>query len=181
MSGFSDPTPNINATTPSAQLRVELLNTFTRLGGQLSQAPYSLYNSSSIAGNTAGAETTLTTTTINFGTLQLNGSSLLILAAGRTAANANTKTLKLVFGGSNVFSITGAYNNAHWVLQSQLIRTGGSSQTVCTDFRENLTGGDVNVNTLSVALASNQILKITGNGTAASDVQIYFMKVLLLN
>lgn len=183
MPGFSALSPNISSTTPPAQLRVELLNTFSRLDGQLSQAPYVLYNSVGAVGNTGASETDLVSTTINFGTLQLNGSSLHIFAAGNTAANGNNKTLQLYFGGSSVFS-TGAFagNNISWTFQGEIVRSGGSAQVVYGQFLGSATlTSKIITTTSAISLASNQVLKFTGTGTASSDISVSYVKVLLLH
>jgi len=183
MPGFSALTPNIGANTASAPLRIELLNTFARLDGQLKQAPFSLFNQVGASGNSGSVETDLMQVTVNFGTLQLNGQSLFITAAGNTAANANNKTLKLKFGGSTIFD-TGAFagNDISWTFQGEIIRSGGSAQVVYGQFFGSATlTSKITTSTAAVALASNQILKFTGTGTASSDISISFMRVLLLN
>lgn len=183
MPGFSALSPNITATTQSSQLRIELLNTFARLDGQLSQAPYVLYNSVGASGNSGSSETDLASTTINFGTLGLNGSSLHITAAGNTAANGNNKTLQLYFGGSSIFS-TGAFagNGISWTFQGEIVRSGGSAQVVFGQFFGSATlTSKIITTTSAISLASNQILKFTGTGTASSDISLSYIKVLLLH
>lgn len=183
MPGFSSISPNIGATTQSAPLRIELLNTFARLDGQLKQAPFSLFNQVGAAGNSGAGETDLASKTVDFGTLQQNGQSLYIMAAGNTAANANDKRLKLKFGGTTVFD-TGDFagNDISWTFQGELIRSGGSAQVFWGQFFGSATlTSKITTTTSAVSLASNQILKFTGQGTASSDISISYMRVLLLN
>ena len=80
MAGFRSITPSISVNTSSGQLRTELLNTFTRLDGQLALAPYRLGTASGPIGNSAGVETTLESTTVSQGTLSKSESSILIFA-----------------------------------------------------------------------------------------------------
>lgn len=183
MAGFDALSPNITSNTSSAQLRIELLNTFARLDGQLGQVPLGVFEQLGPVGNTGSSETDLMSYTVNFGTLQNNGASLLIFAAGNTAANANNKTLKLKFGGTTVFD-TGAFagNGISWTFQGEIIRSGGSAQIVWGQFFGSATlTSKINVQTAAIALASNQILKFTGTGTASSDIAVSYMKVLLIN
>lgn len=182
MAGFSSLTPNITVNTDSGQLRTELMNTFNRLDGQLKQAPYKLYSQNGPVGNAGAVETTLMTNTINFGTLQLNGQSLYILAAGKTAANGNSKTLKLKFGTTTIFTSGAlASNNIDWTLQAEIVRNGGSAQIVWTQFLRNGSSPIVTTSTAAESLAVNVTVSITGQGTATDDISCYYIKQLLLN
>lgn len=182
MAGFRALSPNITVATESGQLRTELRNTFARLDGQLQLAPYRVGTVIGPVGNDAGAETTLGSLTITQGTLAKTGSSLLIFAAGKTATNANNKTLKLKFGSTTFFDSGAiAMNDDDWVLEAELVMTGSANQTFWGILnRDGATAEDVNVTTGTVDLSSNQALTITGNGTAASDISLYYMKVLLI-
>lgn len=180
--GFRSITPSINVNTDSGQLRTELLNTFTRLDGQLSLAPYRLDAFSGPAGNTAGAETTLNSSTVTIGTLAKSESSILLFACGKTAANANNKTIKLKFGSTTIFT-TGAVamNNVDWTMQAEIVRTSDVSQIAWIQFYATSTlTQKVTVTTVSENLAQNQTISITGEGNGASDVLLYYFKSLLL-
>lgn len=182
MAGFSALTPNITTTTGREQLRIELLNTFSRLDGQLSQAPFSLFKQVGASGSVDAAETDLMSTVINFGTVNLNGQGLYITAAGNTAANANAKTLKLVFGGTTLATVgPSALNNVSWTVQAEIVRSGGSAQVVWFQYLDSAGTQAISTATAAISFASNQILKFTGTGTASSDISISFMRVLLLN
>lgn len=182
MAGFRSITPNINVNTESGQLRTELSNTFIRLDGQLALAPYRLSVDTGPIGNGAGVETQLGGTTVTFGTLNKSGSSILIYAAGKTGANANNKTIRLKFGNSEIFT-TGAqaFNNVDWTLQAELVRIGSTTEVSWAQFFATATlTQKVTTTTLSVDLAQNQTLEITGEGTSSSDVLLYYMKTILL-
>lgn len=178
---FASITPNITVNTESGQLRTELLNTFSRLDGQLAAAPYRLATTSGPIGNTGVVETDLFTYTLDTGTLNKLGSSILIFAAGKTAANANNKTLKLVFGSATLFTSGAiAANDKDWNLQAELVYNGGSSQISWAQFIQNGATPLTATATSTVAFASSQTLKITGTGTASDDISAYYWKLILL-
>jgi hypothetical protein len=182
MAGFRSVTPSINVNTESGQLRTELFNTFTRLDGQLSLVPFRLDAFSGPAGNAAGSETTLDSTTVSIGTLAKSESSILIFACGKTGSNANTKSIKLRFGNVILFD-TGsvAMNNEDWTLQAEIVRTSDVSQIAWIQFFGGATlPSKVTVTTSSINLAENQTITISGQGTNASDVTLYYVKSLLL-
>jgi len=183
MAGFRSITPSINVNTESGQLRTELLNTFTRLDGQLSLVPFKLGTTAGPVGNSAGAETDLSDTTVSQGTLAKSESSILLFACGKTAANANSKTIRLFFGTTEIFT-TGAValNGVDWTLQAEIVRTSDVSQVSWIQFFSTTATlpQKVAVNTSSVDLAQNQSITITGQGVAASDVLLYYTKTLLL-
>ena len=182
MAGFRSITPSINVNTESGQLRTELLNTFTRLDGQLSLVPFKLDAATGPIGNAAGTETTLSETIVSQGTLAKSESSILIFACGKTAANANNKTIRLFFGTTEIFT-TGsvALNGVDWTLQAEIVRTSDVTQIAWIQFFSTSTlTQKTTVTTASVNLAQNQTIEITGQGVAASDVLLYYTKSLLL-
>ena len=182
MAGFRSITPSINVNTESGQLRTELLNTFTRLDGQLSLVPFKLGTASGPVGNNAGVESVLESTTVSQGTLAKSESSILIFACGKTGSNANNKTIKLKFGTTELFT-TGAQamNAVDWTLQAEIVRTSDVSQIAWIQFFATSTlTQKVTVTTASVDLAQNQTITITGEGANASDVLLYYTKSLLL-
>lgn len=182
MAGFRALTPNINVNTQSGQLRTELLNTFTRLDGQLSLAPFRLGAMTGPVGNSAGTESTLDSTTVSVGTLAKTESSILIFACGKTTANANNKTLKLKFGTTEIFT-TGAqaFNGVDWTLNAEIVRTSSTTQTCWVQFFSTATlTQKVTVTTASVDLAQNQTITFTGEGTLANDISLYYTKSMLL-
>lgn len=178
---FRSITPNININTESGQLRTELLNTFSRLDGNLSLAPYRLYTQNGPVSNTGSAETDLMTATIDNGTLNGLGASILIFACGQTNANANNKTLKLKLGSATVISSGAlALNNKDWTLQAEIVFNGGSSQITWAEFTSNGSAPIVAVNTLTQDFTTNLTLTFTGTGTSTGDISIYYFKAILI-
>lgn len=181
MPGFTSVIPNINVNTESAQLRTELLNTFNRLQGQLSLAPYRLFTQNGPAGNVGGGATTLFTSTINFGTLSKSGSSILIFACGKYAANGNSKTIDLVFGSTNILTSTTTTNNGSWTLQAEIVYNGGSAEIAWGQFFAPGTNPVPQVTLGTESLATNQVLKVVGTGVASNDISCYYWKGILLS
>lgn len=182
MAGFRAITPNINVNTTSGQLRTELLNTFTRLDGQLALAPYRLGAMSGPVGNDAGTETDLESITVSQGTLSKEQSSILLFACGKTGANANNKTIRLKFGTTEIFT-TGAQalNNVDWTMNAEIVRTSSTTQVSWIQFFATSTlTQKVSVTTSSVDITQNQTITITGEGAGAGDVLLYYTKALLL-
>lgn len=175
--GFSSITPNININTGREQLRTELLNTFSRLDGQLVLAPYRLFTAGGPTGNVGGAETDLFSYTLTFGTLNKTNSSILLFACGNSAANGNNKTLKVKFGSTTLATIGPfALNNGSWVIHAELVRTGASTESFWIEYHDNAGNNTIAVGTASESLAVNQSLKMTGTGTANSDTTMLYIK-----
>jgi len=182
MSGYRAITPSINVNTESGQLRTELLNTFNRLDGQLSLAPYRAATFNGPVLSTGAAETDLLTTNIDVGTLSKQSSSLLIFACGTTAANGNNKTIKLYFGANEIFT-TGAFagNDIDWTLQAEIVRNGATSQITWAQFFGSATlTSKIQVGTATTNLATIQDITLTGQGTATGDVSALYWKITLL-
>lgn len=181
MTGFSSITPSINVNTGSGQLRTELLNTFSRLDGQLQLAPYRLATQNGPVGNTGAAETDLMQFQLNFNTLGNIGKSIQILAAGKTAANANNKTFKLKLGATTLFTSGAiALNNKDWTFQGEIVSNGSTSQIIWGQFTSNGAATIVNTTTASENLGTNLVIKFTGQGTASDDISLYYYKACLL-
>lgn len=181
MAGFRSITPGITVNTGSAQLRTELLNTFSRLDGQLSAAPYKLSTQNGPVGSTGAAESDLMTFQLNFNTLSNIGSSILIFACGTTAANANNKTFKLMLGATTVFTSGAlALNNIDWTFQAEIIGNGATSQITWGQFNRSAGSPVIETNTSSENLGTNLDIVFTGTGTANDDISLSYYKAILL-
>lgn len=182
MAGFRSITPAINVNTESGPLRTELLNTFTRLDGQLSTVPFRVYTTNGPVTSSGASETDLFTTNVDVGTLSKVGSSLLLFACGTTAANSNNKTIKLYFGTTEIFT-TGAFagNDIDWTLQAEIVRNGATSQITWAQFFGSATlTSKIQVGTASVNLATQQEITLTGTGSTTGDISFLYTKVILL-
>lgn len=180
MAGFSSITPGINVNTASGALRTELLNTFSRLDGQLQQAPYRLSTQNGPVGNDGSGATDLMTFQLNFNTLTQLGTSLLIFACGKTAANANNKTFTLKLGSTTLLT-TGAVaaNDDDWTFQAEIVANGATSQIFWGQFTYDGVVTNTNVTTSSEDLGTNLTIAFTGQGTTDDDISIFYYKALL--
>jgi len=94
-----------------------------------------------------------------------------IRAWGTTAANANTKTIRLKFDGTTIDSnsITTAPNNQDWVIDTYLHRVDSTSQKGMTRFDVAAVTQGVNAISPTATLSNSIIIKVTGqNGTSSS-------------
>lgn len=84
-----------------------------------------------------GANTTETdgaTYTVPANSLSANGQTLRFRVYGTTAANANTKTVQLYWGGTSVYTTGAVAANAKpWFLNLTIIRTAAGAQTVVVE------------------------------------------------
>ncbi|SRR5258706_8849801 len=117
-------------------------------------------------------ETDLFTYTLKGKSLRANGVGVRGLVWGKTSANANTKRIRLYWGGVMFFDSTAlAANNKDWWLAFEIVRTGVGTQKI-------LITGVFNAALVSTVAAgtidetADQIIKATGtNGTAtAADI-----------
>jgi hypothetical protein len=183
MAGYRAVTPNITINTESGQLRTELLNTFNRLDGQLSSAPYRLNTTVGPVGTDAGGvDTTLAQHTVDYTTLSKSGSSIMIYISGVTAANANNKKVRLLLGTAELLDTTSlALNDVDWSIVAQIIRVGSTSQITTAVWTGSSTlTSKINNSFASVDLSQTTYIKLIGTGTAASDVQLYHMQTVLI-
>lgn len=183
MAGYRAVTPNININTESGQLRTEILNTFNRLDGQLSSAPYRIgFTVGPVGNDTGSVNSTLAQQTVDYTTLTKRGSSILVYSSGITSPNANLKEIKLYIGNVEIFT-TGslAFNDIDWNIFAEIIRAGATSQVNTVVWNGSATLTNKITNTLTnVDLAETTYIKIVGIGTAANDIQLYHMKSVLI-
>lgn len=136
------------------------------------------------AGNTADTnEDVLFTYSLPANTLVNTGKGLRITAWGKTAANADNKTMKLYFGSEVITTPTAATNNKGWWLELDVFRTGASTQQVFGLGQVDTTA----VTVYSAAGAETETaaitIKVTGTaGTAnANDILCFGMVVETIN
>lgn len=118
--------------------------------------------------------------TVPAGLLADNGDTLHFIALFRTAANANTKQIRIKYGASTIIDSTLiAQNNIHIVVEGWITRTGAATQrahviarqtvgTASLTWTTALTGAVIS-STAAETLSGTVILKSTGQqGTAAA-------------
>lgn len=143
------------------------------------------YQNTTQTGNTAATETDCFSHSIPGATLATNGQSLQVEAAGTFsgAVGANSR-IKIIFGTTTIFdtgvlSISAA---ASWTLYFSIIRTGATSQKIAVSMNTSNAAlmGYANYTTATETLSSSKTLKLTINGTNASDTVGEFYKELLV-
>lgn len=181
MAGYTSITPSININTTSGALRTELLNTFARLDGQLTNAPFKLRTTNGPTGNVSNTETTMASFQLNFNTLTEIGQSIMITACGKTAANGNNKTFKLKLGSTTLFDSGAlALNDKDWTFRGEIIGNGSASQIFYGEFCSNGSSPVVVTTTGSEDLGTNLTVAFTGTGTTTGDIQQYYYKTILI-
>lgn len=133
-----------------------------------------LYAAFSDAGNSLGGEDTLHSYSVPADTLYVNGQSLWFEASGITAANANTKTIRLSFGGVNVVAIASAFGSAatDWSIRGRIVRTGGATQRVYGEIHTGAGSTAMNYADLTATLSGPVTISVTGesSGGITNDV-----------
>ncbi|TRD03794.1 hypothetical protein FJV76_14245 [Mesorhizobium sp. WSM4303] len=131
--------------------------------------------SKEVSRNTGSASTTAVTTqedlmtyTIPANVLKV-GQKVRLTSWGTTAANANTKTVRIYFGGNSVIDHSGAWNAIPWRLEAYLYITGASAQEYSSVGWPTANVQTVRQGTLTVTDTATIIVKCTGqNGTASA-------------
>lgn len=146
----------------------------------------SIYKSVTAGNNTSTGETTLDSYSVAANLLNANGRGLRITAWGTFAANANTKTVRLKFGSTDLTSgaFTGTTNGGSWKVSATILRTGAATQTAVCDW--GTTTGTVsrqgNVTSPAETLSGAVTLALTGqSGTASNDITSAALHIEFLN
>lgn len=154
----------------------------TIYGGDASQSGMTvLYNNFSSVSNSGSTETDLFSYTLPAGTLSTNGETVEGIVAGTFAATANNKTLRVKLGATTVFTsgslaITSATD---WSLSYVLIRVSDTSQKFIgtLSLSNSTTQSFTDYSTAAETLSVSNIINVTGQGTASSDITAEFTKI----
>lgn len=142
-------------------------------------------------GNVGAGEDQLGTVTIPANTLDTNnGSCVRITAWGITAANANSKTIKLYFGATVLVTLVhaSAINDAPWKLEGLVFRISSTTQEAFGEGRTKAAGATAAAYTVTMqtrstpgeTLTGDVIVKVTGEAVADNDITLkaLFVEVL---
>lgn len=125
--------------------------------------------SSAGVGSATSGETTLMSYTLPPGSLVNSGDTLIIYAAGTLAANANSKTMKLYFGGTSFSSGATTNSGGSWWLEGQVTKDSPQKQVI--SWNGQIAG--TAVATTCVAATENEyspvLIKITGTAATANN------------
>lgn len=118
-----------------------------------------------------GALSDLMTYNVPANTLAVDGQFLRIVVEGTTAANANSKTVAVLFGGTAIGNIVGgALNNGTWGATVYIVRKTATTQEMF--FLSQDTAGNNAVtrrNAGALTLSNANIFKLTGASGVAAD------------
>lgn len=127
--------------------------------------------------NVSTSETDLMTYSLPANSLNVNGKGVRITVWLTTAANANTKTSKVYFGGTVLRSRSAADNNILFVYQAEVYRTGAATQSANATFA-NPTDAGWSATSPTETLSGAVIIKVTGqSATGSNDLTATMMKV----
>lgn len=123
-------------------------------------------------GNIGTGEDDLMTFSLQKNTMVNTGDTLEYTTFGSFANNTNTKTLKLHLGDTVILGLTGtttAFQNKEWSVQTTIIRTGASTQSVVSIF-QTLSITFTEVTSATEDFTVPLVIKATGEGTATNDI-----------
>jgi len=172
---FDGTKPQDNSPATTAQLRANLQDLDARLK--------SLATVQSTVGNVGAGEDILASHSLSAGKLATNGDSVKGIFWGRSANNANAKTLRVrVIEGANnteLLAVPLTVSQAgHWLVGFVVMRTGAatfraSAQVVGGPGNGLSTIGAVNVTSSSTATWANAVeLRLTGVATSDDDLTV---------
>jgi hypothetical protein len=131
--------------------------------------------------NTTTGEDDLSSETIYANTFYQRGQSARIIAAGLTATNGNNKTVKLYFGGTEIFSTgAAAANNKPWRIDAIISRASKDTQICIAHGLHNAALVAPVFNSLTIDDDADIIVKVTGEGTDTGDVLLHMFLVEIL-
>lgn len=126
------------------------------------------------------SETDLYTYTVPANALVANSNGLRMSVKGNFAANANSKTIKVYFGGSQIAGLAVTLNGSGWEIEVEAYVTtfAASPSTSIIDTFVKVTAGDGSVSyvrtpalvSVSKDLGADQVFKVTGQGVASGDI-----------
>ena len=124
------------------------------------------------ATNSGAAPTDLMSYTLGGGALTTTNDYVEVEAFGIFAANANNKSISLVFGGTTIYTISPtAINGGSWSLRARIIRTGPTTQEIIVEGNGT---NSVLIKTSYTAgtkiLANDLIIKVSATGVATNDI-----------
>lgn len=118
-------------------------------------------------------ETDLISSTVT-GIMAVNAQGVRIRAWGTTAANANSKVIRLYFGATLVGAVAAFTTSASgWVVQADVYRTGATAQ-VAIGFGNYVSSGYNNItnSTPAETLSGAIVIKVTGQAAAGASNDI---------
>jgi hypothetical protein len=158
--------PSISNTLPPGVLITAGSGTATvKIGGLT-------YASSTAIGNAANTtENNLMSYSMPGNTLSVNNAGIRIRAWGDTAANSNSKTIRVYFGSTVLCTLSANASNKPWFLDAYVLRSGPTSQVAMGQCHFNADTSIVVSSVIPVETLSGAVtVKVTGqSGTANAN------------
>lgn len=146
----------------------------------------SSYVGAKVGTATGTGEQTLLSFTIPKGTLDQNGKYVVVEMFGSTAANANTKTLRVKFDGTTQSNDSGAFNANDWWSRMTITRLSATTARIACTLQRLTTQNIVVTDSYTLAAAAtfdanDVIVSFTGQDatSSANDITISGFTVLL--
>lgn len=134
-------------------------------------------------GNAAGVEQDMRSYTIPANAFGANGQGIEFYSYGTNTNNANAKTLRVYFGGTQIFSrsmTVSAANN--WLIRGRVFRTGsGTQKYVIEYFRDGSFIADITEGTLAITDTAAITFKYTFQAAGVSDTLQKYSAVNAIN
>jgi hypothetical protein len=150
--------------------------------------------STTTVGNVGAGEDTLQTYSLLADVLSANGKMIRITAMGDILSSANTKRLRIKFGGTTIFDSGAAYNdstNRTWIAELLVIRTGATAQlaygkvTFYDDSTDQITAASdvksAEPSTPAETLSGAVTILVTGEATNNDEITKRFFAIEPLN
>lgn len=133
-----------------------------------------LYVATPTTGNVGAGEDDLASYTVPANTLATNGQSLWFEAWGTLAGNTNTKTVRVRFDGTLIYSTQniGGAATPYWFLRGRIVRTGATAQVAYGEGGGHATTPAISTGTAAATLANALVLKVTGEAVSNNDIVI---------
>jgi len=128
-------------------------------------------NTTAVGTDANTTEKDLMTYSLPANSLSVDGKLVKITAWGTTAANGNSKTMKLYFGATVVRQLgTSAFNNQDWIAEAIVVRTGASAQDAIGTEKSNNSNIFLTHSEPAEDTTTATTIRVTGqNGTAAAN------------
>lgn len=129
-----------------------------------------LYIDNNGAGNVATGEDTLSTFTIPAGTL-VAFTTMHFEIVGVYAGNANLKTIRVYFGGNEIFSYAATTASEYFTIQGRVLCAGDSAQKIWTHYFSDVARKYVH-DALTVDSSFGIDFEVTGEAAIDNDIQV---------
>lgn len=156
--------------TDPAGVAADPTGAYTDVKTRLNKLPRVMKTDVAAVGNVDAGEDDLISYSLVAATLGTVNDAVRIKAWGSTAANANSKTIKLKFGATTLMSVTAPVNAGVWTIDALVVRTAAATQDAWAEYRDDIPNGEQTLSAPTETLSGAITIKCTGEGTATNDI-----------